>query len=246
MRYWALATGMIGERGGQLHPTALGRFLLDDDGADPFVEAAATVWLAHWGVASTPNFTTTTYFAFNLFQGLEFYPSDLAAEILALAEARGWRASATTIKRDVEVFLRGYVRRTEGSLEDAAEPLLAELGLVREVRGGGYYEFVRGPKPSLPDAVFAFALHEFWQSTAPSAATLSAEQVAYLPGSPGRVFKLDDDSVAMRLMAMDAVTDGALRWTDTAGLRQIQRNRDFAPLDLLPGAYARATSRIAA
>jgi hypothetical protein len=47
-------------------------------------------------------------------------------------------------------------------------------------------------------------------------------------------------------MAMDAVTDGALRWTDTAGLRQIQRNRDFAPLDLLPGAYARATSRIAA
>lgn len=245
MRYWALAAGMIEERDGQLWPTELGRLLLDDDGLDPYLETSATVWLTHWGLASTPQMTTTTYFAFNIFQSLEFDPAVLAAELFALAEARAWRASAMTIKRDVEVLLRGYVRKTSGSLEDAAEPLLAELGLIREIRSG-HFEFVRGAKPSLPDAVFALALMDFWHSTAPSASSLSAEQVCYLPGSPGRVFKLDEDSVATKLMAMGSLTDGKLRWTDTAGLRQIQKAADFDPLPRLIEAYGVRASRAAA
>jgi hypothetical protein len=238
MRYWGLASGLIEEADRQLKPTALGAAILADDGFDPFIERAATVWLVHWAIAGNPQFTTTAYYAFNGLAAIEFDPAMLAEELLGLVAERGWRATRGTLKRDVEVFLRGYVRRGDAQGDDAAEPLLAELGLIREARFGGWHEFVRGPKPSMPDGVFAYALHEFWRRQGGST-VLTAEQVCYAPGSPGRVFKLDEDSVVTRLMGLEALTGGAWLWTDTAGLRQIQRVSEVDPLQLVAAAYPR-------
>lgn len=237
MRYWALASRFFQERERWITPTALGALLLSNDGLDPYVERAASVWLCHWHVASAPEMTTTAYYAFNVLAAIEFDPATLIDELLVLVAAKGWRATRGTLKRDVEVFLRSYSRKGDASTEDAAEPLLAELGLVREARLGGWYEFVRGPKPALHDGVFAYALADFWERQGGSSA-LSAEQVCYAPGSPGRVFKLDEDSVITRLMRLDDVTGGAWRWTDTAGLRQVQRLSDVDPLALVRMAYA--------
>jgi hypothetical protein len=237
IRYWALASGLFEEREGTISATELGHRILSDDGFDPYLEAPATVWLIHWNIASTPERTTTTYFAFNHLVGLEFDAASIVEQIFALA-SEGRRLSRGTLKRDVEVFLRGYVRRGEAQIEDAAEPLLAELGLIREARVGGWFEFVRGPKPSLPQGVFAYALDKFWEEQG-NAGTLTAEQICYAPGSPGRVFKLDEDSVVTRLMALGALTGDAWRWVDTAGLRQVQRRSDFDPLPLIDADYHR-------
>ena len=246
MRYWGLATAFLEEEERVIRPTKLGDAILADNGYDPFLERAATVWLAHWGVASSPEWTTTAYFAFNVLSAIEFDTGNLIDELLALVKARGWRATPNTLKRDVEVFLRSYVRRGGIAGDDAAEPLLAELGLIREARVGGWHEFVRGPKPTLPDGIFAYALAEFWEAKGGSTA-ISAEQICYSPGSPGRVFKLDEDSVVTRLMEIDEVTSGAWRWTDTAGLRQIQRLDDVDPMRLIARAYGRTSNeRIAA
>lgn len=245
MRYWAVASGFVEEVDRVLRPTALGSAILDEAGHDPYLERAATIWLAHWAVASTPQITTTAYFAFNGMSAVEFDSGMLAGELFAESQDRGWKVTQGTLKRDAEVFLRGYARRNTGQTEDAAEPLFAELGLVREARFGGWYEFVRGPKPSLPDGIFAYALNDFWGRQGRQN-TVTAEQVCYDAGSPGRVFKLDEDSVVTRLMALEDLTDGAFLWTDTAGLRQIQRRRDVEPIDLLHSAYRIGGSRVAA
>lgn len=239
MRYWALASGFFSESNKLIAPTPLGRAILSDEGFDPYIEHAATIWLAHWQIASTPEMTTTVYYAFNLLNAIEFDPSMLLDQMMGLVEVNGWRATRGTLKRDIEVFLRGYVRRADTLTEDAAEPLLAELAMIREARLGGWYEFVRGPKPSLHDAVFAIALGQFWNRSGGSI-TLTAEQICYGVGSPGRVFKLDEDSVISRLMRLDDLTSGAWQWVDTAGLRQVQRTSDFDPETVLPLAYRRA------
>lgn len=236
MRYWALASGFFTETERQITPSSLGRLILRDDGHDPYLERASTIWLAHWHIAGNHLMTTTAFYAFNVLSAIEFDPPSLVAELLDLVSARGWRATRGTLKRDVDVFLRSYVRRGAVLNEDAAEPLLAELGLIREARIGGWYEFIRGPKPTLSDGIFAYALAQFWERQG-GATALTAEQVCYAPGSPGRVFKLDEDSVITRLMRLDVVTDGAWRWTDTAGLRQIQRINDVDPLDMIALAY---------
>lgn len=244
MRYWALASGFIQESGKILSETALGRAIFSQAGWDPYLERPSTLWLTHWNLASDPAFTTTIYFVFNALTAPEFEAASVVQGLEELVQRKGWRAAPVTLRRDVEVFLRSYDRRNESSIEDAAEPLLAEIGLVRNVRSGGWFELVRGPKPTLPDGVFGYALGSFWERHHMGVATLTAEQICYAPGSPGRVFQLDEDSVVTRLLRLEELTEGAWVWTDTAGLRQVQRRRDLDLLAILERAYL--GSRVAA
>jgi hypothetical protein len=238
MRFWADAVGIIRDDGHLLHPTEFGGRLLADDGWDPYLEQAASLWTIHARLAADPR-RVTTFFAFNALNAPDFEAAALQKQLEEIARTRpASRASAVTIKRDIEVFIRSYVSRRDAGGEDAAEPLLAELGLLRETRYGGHFEFVRGPKPTLPDGVFAYALERFWRSYTGNAPAITVEQAAYAVGSPGRVFKLDEHSVATRLIAMEALTNGAWRWTDTAGLRQLQRVATVDELSLLATSYA--------
>jgi hypothetical protein len=238
MRFWAIAAGVIEDSAGALKPTDFGRAIFDDRaGLDPYLEQAATIWLVHAHLAGQPMMATTIFYAFNGLNSPDFDTAALVTALEGVVSRKGWRATSGTLRRDVEVLLRSYVARQDAANEDAAEPLLAELGLIREARVGGYYEFVRGPKPSLPDAVFAYALSRFWERRHRAAPALTLEQVCYGPGSPGRVFKLSEDDVAVRLSRIGMTTGKAWGFTDTAGLQQVQKIKDIDRLALLPAAY---------
>ncbi len=241
MRHWALACGIIEEQDGKLGPTELGRRLFGGERPwDPYMEKPATSWLTQWRVAGTPDLTTTWYWAFNHVASQTFDHESLGSAILTYCRERAWpRIADKTVGRDVECFIRSYVPRVDKSFaEDALEPVLAELGLVRPV-GGRMYEFRRGAKPSLPDGVFAFALHEFWERYGTGASSLSVEAIAYEPGSPGRVFKLDEASVVERLANIGSITRDRLVWSDTAGVRQVMKVKRISdPLSLLAPAYS--------
>jgi Protein of unknown function (DUF4007) len=240
IRHWALACGVIEEQGGRIQPTELGRNLFGSERPwDPYMERPATAWLVQWQVAGDPKMTTTWYWAFNHLPAQTFDHDALSSSILEYCRARQWpRIAEKTVTRDVECFIRSYVPRVDkGAGEDALEPVLGELGLIRPV-AGRLYEFRRGPKPSLPHGVFAYALSTFWDRYSPNASTLSVEAIAYEPGSPGRVFKLDENSVVERLTAMEEITRGRIVWSDSAGVRQVLRVKPVTnPLGLLASAY---------
>ena len=123
------------------------------------------------------------------------------------------------------------------SLEDSLSSPLAELGLIRGLRG--HFQLVRGQKRSLPNEIFAYALDEFWARKGASR-TLSFEAIAHEPGSPGRVFLLDETDLAERLLALEDITAGNMRWSETAGLKQVIRTAPMAAeqsLCLLRNAY---------
>lgn len=248
IRHWGLATDVLVEgNGGILELGEIGNFLFGVNGVDEFLERPATCWLIHWQLAGRGARSTTWHWLFNRMTHQTFDRDTVVAGLTELAVAdRRVRASATTLKRDVEVCLRCYLTRRDGrETDDAAEPLLAELGLINE-GPTGIFQFRRGAQPSLPDAVFAFALAEFWDrweaATGSSQNTLSFEAIAHDYGSPGRVFKLDEGSVADRLHNLEALTNGTFRWSDSAGLRQVSRTRLLtrkASFDLLRKAYGR-------
>lgn len=232
MLHWATACGVVGEKSGQLEVTALGDLLFNDRGGlDPYLENPSTIWLIHDALCAMRE-VTSFFYAFNIFSQPLFDRSALVKELSEIAAERGARATAETVKRDVEVLLRSYAPRVADTGEDASEPLLAELGLIRELRPG-QFEFVRGPKPSLSQAVFAYALIGYWQRWHKDSPTLSVETIAYGVGAPGRVFRLDEESVAFRLAAIGDITGGALVWTDTAGLRQVARREALEKIDVL-------------
>ena len=247
MRYWALAAGIIEESKGVLVPTLLGELLFGDEGYDPYLEKPATLWMVHAALAGDATYTTTWFWAFNVFSSLAFTREILVRSLSDLAGQRDWkRVAQTTLKRDVECFVRTYAGSGRGgSVEDAIEPLLVELGLIRLVTSAGGFEFVRGPKPTLPDEVFVLNLQRFWNSQHREAETLSVEAICFEPGSPGRVFKLDEDSVIDRLTRIEQASTGAYLWSETAGLKQVVKRRGLDPRILLASAYQDIPARAA-
>ncbi len=231
IRHWGLATRVIEARGRTLQVSALGHALFDDDGADPFLEDPRTPWLLHWFISTHADRATTWSWCFGSLQRQGFTRDDLLRDLQAAHVSA--RTTPATLARDVEVFLRTYTpaRATRAvAIEDTLDCPLVELRLLREDVAERRYEFVRGPKPTLDDVTFGFAVLEFWQRVAPERETLSVDDLARHPGSPGRVFRLDDDSLAARLEHVVRWSHGALLHDDTAGVRQLLRKKRVDPV----------------
>ena len=237
IRFWASACGVVEESSGGYVPTPLANMLFDPKrGLDRYCEHPATTWLMHWRIASTPEKTTTWFFLFNHVVQQVFDREHIVSSLSGMIEEHRLRSSLATLKRDVECCIRSYVPRLGGdSPEEMSEPLLGELGLIQQ-NAKGTFEFRRGAKRSLPDGVFAYALLDYWERLQHAGSVMAFDRVAHDYGSPGRVFKLDENAVADRLMALEHLTRGQILWTEQAGIRQVTR-RDAALADL--GRYKR-------
>ena len=235
IRHWAIASGIIEESKTGFEPTAIGDLIFSESGLDPYMEHPCTLWLIHWCLAGRPK-QTTWFWAFNHFQSGIFERDHLVKSIKDAAAERKWsRAATTTIKRDVECFVRLYAAKPATGKrihEDILESPLVELGLIRSVGRRDGFRFVRGSKPTLSSGAFLYALMEFWHEHT-KARTLSFETIAHEPGSPGRVFLLDEDEVFNRLQILEDASDGAIQYSETAGLKQVIRDDNLTEQDVI-------------
>lgn len=224
IRFWATACGIIEDEGAGYQATKLGHLLFrEKKGLDEFTEHPATTWLMHWQIASTHEKTTTWWYLFNHVVQQVFDREAISSALTSLVGEHKLRISLATLKRDVECCIRSYVPKLGGdSPEEMSEPLLGELGLIQQ-NAKGTFEFRRGAKRSLPDGVFAYALLDYWERIPHAGSVMAFDRVAYDYGSPGRVFKLDENAVADRLMALEELTGGLIQWTEQAGIRQVTR-----------------------
>jgi hypothetical protein len=228
VKHWSLACGLLEEssndKGIYLIPKEWD-MILNDKGLDPYCENPSTAWLTHWRLAGLPaangkHRSTTWGYIFNNITSPSFSRDSIVERIKDYTMERNLKISESTLKRDVETCIRSYCPKSDNNIEENAEPLLAELGLIQE-ESRGLFSFKRGPKFSLSDYIFIFALTEFWESLYSEASTLSFETIAYGPSSPGRVFKLDEDSVAEKLVMLEEKTSGLIKWSDSSGIRQV-------------------------
>lgn len=245
MRYWAKAARIIQEPTAEtVETTTLGRLLFGPNGLDPWMEYPATLWLLHWQLAAYSE-RTTWFWTFSHLPVSTFDREGLIGKLDRLATERRWaRVAQATLKNDVACFIRTYVARQpsgKSGHDDALESPLTELGLIRPIGKNDGFRFVRGQKTTLGDGVFAYALMDYWSRMYHHAGTLSFEAIAHAPGSPGRLFQFEENDVVNRLSVIEDVTNGALRWSETAGLKQVIRNIEIdegAALSWLTDDYA--------
>ena len=169
MRHWAKATGVIVESESKsVRTTELGRPLFGPNGIDPYVEHPTTLWLIHWQLAARPD-KTTWFWAFNHYSGITFERDGFIGKLARFARDRNWsRAANATIRNDVACFIRTYVaRQPDGRTghDDALESPITELGLIKAIGRNDGFRFARGPKTTLGDGVFTYALIDFWSPT---------------------------------------------------------------------------------
>jgi len=244
IRHWALATRVLAEephtRGLELKPTPLGDFIFGPGGVDPYLEDANSLWLLHWNLVTNEQRSTTWSWAFNLLLANEFSRDSLTAVIRSELQKRGAKLpSENSLRRDIDCFVRSYVKARAKALvpEDSLDCPLVELELIEDDDGANLFHFKRGIRPSLSDAVFVFALLDFWDKTAPNREALPFSEIAYGFGSPSCGFKLDESSLVERLDRLESVTKGVLAYTETAGLKQVYRRGPVPGFQLLERYY---------
>jgi len=233
IRHWCVAAGLIQElqdHRGQFCVTEIGSRIFSSSGFDPYLEDPGTLWLIHWLIASNFKRATTWFWMFSNWNAVEFTRERIAFEIQSWLEKHGYKPiSENSLRRDIDCFVHSYVhsRHSKSSvIEDTLDCPLVDLRLINELSDGKTYQFQRGPQVSLPDEIFAFAVADFWKA-ADQLRSIAFEKLAYDPGSPGRIFKLDEDSLAGRLETISRVTSGAFTYDETAGLKQVYKHKDI-------------------
>ena len=246
IRHWCLATRVAEEepktRARSLRPTDFGNRLLSDDGWDPFLEDAATLWLIHWNLASIRTRAATWYWAFNRFHEYAFTRTTVVELLIRDLQALGWSdVSHSTIRRDVDCFVHTYLspRTDRTHTDDVIECPLSNLGLLIQEPDSERLRFKTGSKTTLPAAVFAYAIAQFWDTRNNRGKTLELREIIRSEGSPGLIFKLDQESMLGYLDALKDVTSGYMIFEDTSLVRRVIRPREVKcnPISFLEDYY---------
>jgi len=229
IRYWCLATGLLKDAGKigatrALAPTFLAEKLLMDGGWDPYLEDVGTLWLLHWQLATNQEKALVWFLTFSVYLESEFNKKRLSAFIAKQFDLLKVRTTSGSITREVDCCLRTYVpsRTMKGGIsEEGLDSPLVELDLIRFFPDSGSYHFNVGPKISLPTSIFGYALLNFLPLFAKNRRTVTVEECVYKPGSPGQIFKLDENSVMEFIEKLENKSQGLIRFQETAGIRQI-------------------------
>jgi hypothetical protein len=132
-------------------------------------------------------------------------------------------------------------------LEDNLDCPLVELELLQKRgerppseaggRGESIYAFRREPKPEISPELFTYCLNDYWSSRHAEEKTLPFREAAPGHGSPGQVFKLEEEDLRERLEGLAHYADGAFAFVPSADLQQVHRKRPVPERDLLARIY---------
>jgi hypothetical protein len=248
MRYWALATNFFSSASDNtFRATELGELMLGGQrngaraGLDPYFENPASLWVTHWEIATNTQFSTAWDFAYSNFNRIYFTKESMSLALFSKAQENAWRVSSGSIEKDVSCILHMYcpdLRTSKGALrEESLDSPLAELGLIWRDAASGGYRFELGPKPSLDPRVLYYAIARFAEGR--ESKLLSLDEIFYDHGAPGRIFKLDENSMCSLLEQAADETNGELEWQETGPLRQLKISENLQePLALLRNIYA--------
>jgi|GEM_PF-818680 len=255
IKYWAEATSAIKNIRQQSsvdhEPSATGLYIFDENsGKDPYLEHIGSIWLVHFWLNFNDKELTAYRYFFNYFNGEHFEKpvliSNLSDDIGKLV-SNEVMLNDSTIKKDIDVFLNTYCKKSKNSKtefktldEEQFNSPLAELNLVKD-NGRGFFISDLNEKQDLPIEVFIYALLKFIEKEASISKVFKVNFDSLLKDrySPGRIFRLSEKGLGIKLDEAQQVTNEKITWVDSLGLRQITVDEQFIknPQSILDNYY---------
>lgn len=236
IKYWLKAFDLINEDD---EIRELARTILDDEGNDPYLEDIGTLWLLHYKLVTTNKASIYNLF-FNFFrkQRIEFSKEHLMNFLKSECAHQDEKHSDNTIDTDIGVFLKNYIRPKSKSesrdIEDSFSSLLIELDLIKPIKDRkDWYECRNENRSSLPTEVVLYSILE----NNKFGTSISFNHLLNDENSPGVIFALDADSLLTHILRIEKEFEG-VTYKEDAGIREIQFNKNFEPLEILEGYYA--------
>lgn len=229
IRYWMKAFGITADNA----LTDIAHFIFGaSDGCDPFIEDMGTLWLLHYLLVSTGEATLYNLF-FIRFQRerMTFERQQVVAFVKRCMTEDGKLKvyNDNTVKKDVGVLLQNYVQPQKAQSMEDYSSLLIDLDLLRVSSDGKQYTYNIEGKRQLPLDILLYAIiREKGKDNSVDYDTLQRI---------GLMFCLNDMELISMLMALEVTHPTFLRYSDTAGLRQVQFLKELKSIDVLKHYY---------
>lgn len=226
IKYWADVSGLVPSQNQESnkinYKTKLDEIFKE---YDPFLELNESTWLLHYFIQKRFNDLTFSRWYFNFSNKQVFEKSELVSDLVNWLEAMGQKIpSLATLQKDFDCFILCYSKRISRKKlnEDAFVSPLNELNLIYQIESHKFKADLLEQK-SLPVEVFLYCLVDFWQENFIQSPSLSIDSIVTNPGSPGRLFRLNNTAVDYFLNQC-ALIDERFKWTDTLGMRSLACN----------------------
>ncbi|WP_067469963.1 DUF4007 family protein [Actinomadura macra] len=266
MRYWLQAFKLTHEhphedpsyRAYVASPTWQARWLLDEEGADPYLEDTGSLWLLHWWLLSSEPvkcLAPSWYVMFHLAPFSKVTSAGMASVITRkVHENYDEKAfpAPESINRDVDCLVKMYALDQEynplspGSFEDLLMSPFRELGLL-EGQGRGKertWRFTSGSRANLPAPVLVYACLDYASRSSGGAGSLSLARLANEPGAPGGAFRMREPELTKAIEAL-VIDHPGLAFTENLGQRGLHFTQPPQSLawDILDQHYGRVQER---
>ncbi|AMP07643.1 DUF4007 family protein [Collimonas pratensis] len=217
-----------------------------NDGQDPYLEDHSSSWLLHWLICSNAQYSLFAWEClFNRWSTTEFSATDVIEAFRREFVQDNKEASIVTLKQHWDVLLHSYRPPRINKGEDHLDSALSVLGLIREVgerqnasgKWESLYTFDIGQKASIPQQLFAFFIHDWWNRKFPAEKTVSLQELVSGEHSPGRLLKMQEKEVLQRVENLSRIQPKIFQLTESANVRLLQRLNAHSGYEALTAAY---------
>lgn len=214
-------------------------------GQDPYLEDHSSNWLLHWLICTNTQYSLFAWEClFNRWPTTEFSATDVI-DAFRRESGQNKEASMATLRQHWDVFLHSYRPPRGGKGEDHLDSALSVLGLIREVgerqnelgKWEPLYTFDIGQKTSIPQQLFAFFIHDWWNRNFPAEQTVSLQEIVSGENSPGRLLKMQEREILLRIESLARIQPKIFQLTESANVRLLQRLKDQSGREALVAAY---------
>jgi hypothetical protein len=215
------------------------------NGRDPYIENIASLWLLHYYLIKTNKASLYSLF-FNHFRRgrTEFTREHLHNFLKRILEDEKLKSfNENTLKSDVSVFLRSYLRpsskETKIDIEEDFSALLIDLGIMTnyetvndEKKIVEWYVVPNKDQIDLPLEVVLFSILDNYGNIN----SISFSELLIGFNSPGQIFCLHEDGLYLKI---EAITKKyrQITYSESAGIRQIQFKGNLNKWEVLNGCY---------
>ena len=227
LNYWMHVLGLIDKN----KLTSFAQTILEQD---PYLENNDTLWLLHWNIVKSLDKATLYNLFFNVIYPYKFTRDDIFDRIVLWLNINGVKLSPTTIKSDIDVFIRMY---KSNDSEELTLNLFSELKLITE-QSHGVYALNINVATDISDQAFLYILMDYIDYLSDSSTeSISMDDLQRGKLSLQKSLCISESSFYNKIYRLDQLTNGKLSYSDASGIRQIYIHSSLNKNDLLQSIY---------
>jgi hypothetical protein len=224
LRYWSDAMGLTVEQkdpqGLICEETALFKDLFDNDF---YLQDIGSLWLLHRELAKNEEKATAWYWAFNVFDKMQFTKEDFVDAFYAYAISQGAANKKPAFEKEFDCFKNTYVSDgifdVKKIMEEDTIPFFAPLALIT-TKGGGVFEKHRIKAKSVPSDVLLYCIVKDNENHLATNRQIGIETLLEQPKQVGKYFSITYSVLIEMLQTLE--NQGRLKLFNNFGNRHIE------------------------